>query len=167
MTTNFSTKFTRQDVTALYCLIGEAVFMIQHLEGALSVSITLKKDVKHPGSMPKEEADNRLKKRQSLTLGQAIDLAKENDLYSDVLHNNLKDLREERNWLVHKFVNHNLYDMHRFSTRDGLFHRIKAISNTANMLQRAIEADLIDFSESKGMDMSRIRATMKQYCYEA
>ena len=160
---DFRMKPTSQDVTALYYLIGEAVFMIQYLEGALSVSITLKKDVKHPGNMSKEEADNRLKKHQSLTLGKAIDLAKESNLYSDTLYNELKDFKEERNWLIHKFVNHNLDDIHATSTRDGLFRRIKIISNRASMLQRAIETDLLEFSESKDVNMSRVRAAIKQY----
>lgn len=66
----------------------------------------------------------------------------------------------------HKLVNHNLYDMHTCSTRDRLFHRIKTISNTANMLQWAIEADLTEFSESKGIDMTNVRVAMKQYNHE-
>jgi len=164
MTINSDMKL--QDITALYFLIGEAVFMIQHLEGALSISITLKKDVKHPGSMSKEEANNRLKKHQSLTLGQAVNLAKKNGLYSDI-YSDLNALSEERNWLIHKFVNHNLNDMHASSTRDGLFHRIKTISNKANMLQRAIETDLLEFSELKGIDTSRVRVAIKQYIHEA
>lgn len=167
MTINFSMQLTSQDVADLYWLIGEAVFMIQHLEGALSVSITLKKDVKHPGSMPKEEANNRLKKHQSLPLGRAVELAKENNLYSDALHNDLENFRGERNWLIHKFVNHDLDEIHAASTRNGLFHRIKTISNKANTFQRVIEADLIEFSESKGIDMTRVRAAMKQYNREA
>lgn len=137
--------------------------MIQLLEGALSVSITLKKDVKHPGSMSKEEANNRLKKRQSLPLGRAIEVAKESNLYSDTLHNDLENFREERNWLIHKLVNHNLDDMYAASKRDELFHRIKTISNKASMLQQTIETDLLEFSESKGMDISRTRAAIKKH----
>ena len=45
----------RKDIASLYCLIGEAVCMIQHLEGALSHSITLKKDVKYPHTFAKDK----------------------------------------------------------------------------------------------------------------
>jgi hypothetical protein len=47
------------------------------------------------------------------------------------------------------------------SSKDKLFHRIKTISNNAEMLQRTIEDDLIEFSESVGVDMSRVRAAIK------
>lgn len=167
MMINFSAKPASQDVTSLYFLIGEAVCRIQHLEGALSVSITLKKDVQYPGRIPKGEADNFLEKyRSSLTLGHAIKLAKKHDLYSDILYGDLEALLEERNWLVHKFLHHNLDDMHVTSTRDRLFHRIKTISDKAKVLQGAIEADLIEFSESVGKDMSTVRAYIKQYSHE-
>lgn len=166
MTINYKTEPAKQEVASLYYLIGEAICMIQHLEGALSVSITLKKDVLYPYRIPKEEADNFLKKYHSFTLGKAIKLARENRLYSDILYRDLEKFLEERNWLVHKFIIDSLDDMYVASTRDNLFHRIKAISNKAKTLQGAIEADLIKFSESLGLDMSRIRAYIKQYSHE-
>ncbi len=164
MTISFSTKPTNQDVAFLYSLIGEAMCMIQHLEGALNVSITLKKDVKYPHRISKEEADNFLKKyRSSITLGQAIQLVKKNGLYSDTLRGDLKAFLEERNWLVHKFLHQHLDDIQATSARDRLFHRIKSISDKAKMLREAVEADLIDFSESIGIDMSRVRAYIRHY----
>ena len=167
MAINFKTNLANQDVASLYCLIGEAVCMIQHLEGALSVSITLKKDVKYPHSMSMEEAEDHLKKYQSYPLGKAIQIAKKTSLYSDTLYSDLKAFLEERNWLVHKFLHHNLDDMNITSARDRLLHRIKAISSKAKMLQGTIEADLITFSESVGMDMSRVRAYIKQHSHKA
>lgn len=125
---------SNQNAVSLYCLISETVYMIQHLEGALSVSITLKKDVQYPHRIPKEEADNFLEEYRTLTLGQAIKLAKKNGLYSDTLYSELKVFLEERNWLIHKFLHHHLDDMHATSTRDKLFHKIKTISNKKKTL---------------------------------
>lgn len=51
-------------------------------------------------------------------------------------------------------------------TKDRLFHRIKTISKKARMLQRTIENDLIAFSESAGIDMSNVRAYIRQHSYE-
>ncbi len=166
MTINYKTEPTNQEVASLYYLVGEAICMIQHLEGALSVSITLKKDVLYPYRIPKEKADNFLKEYRSLPLGKAIQLAKKNGLYSDTLYRDLAKLLEERNWLVHKFIIYSLDDMYVASTRDNLFHRIKVISNKAKTLQGAINTDLIKFSESVGLDMSRIHAYIKQYSHE-
>lgn len=42
--------------------------------------------MKHPGSISREEANNHLRKHQSLMLGGAIDLANENNLYFDNLY---------------------------------------------------------------------------------
>lgn len=58
MANNFGTVPTNHDVTDTYLLIGEAICMVQHLEGALSVLITLKKDVRYPCSVSKKEADD-------------------------------------------------------------------------------------------------------------
>lgn len=76
MSINFKQKITQQDGKSLYCLIGEAMCMIQHLERALSTSITLKKDVQYPLRISKEEANKILKKYSSFTLGKAIKIAK-------------------------------------------------------------------------------------------
>jgi len=163
MTINNKTNATSQEI-ALYCLIGEAMCMIQYLEGALSTLITLKKDVRYPHRVTKKEADNLLEKyRSSYTLGRAIKCAKENALFSDDLHKDLDELLQERNWLTHKLIIYHLDDMYTASTRDILFHRIKAIANKSKTLQIAIEVNLIKFSESVGLDMSRVRAYMKQY----
>lgn len=161
MTINYS-----QDITSLYCLIGEAVCMIQHLEGALSVSITLKKDIQSPGRISKKNADDFLQENLSFTLGKAIKLSKKNGLYSDILYNELDSFLDERNWLVHKFLQQHLDDIHVISKRDRLFHRIKTISNNAKMLKEIIEADLIEFSESVGVDMTKVRAYVKKYSNE-
>ena len=52
MPSEYKKKSANQDEINLYCLVGEALCMVQHLEDALSHSITLKKDVKKPYSMP-------------------------------------------------------------------------------------------------------------------
>ena len=126
--------------------------------------ITLKKDVKSPHSFTKEMANKILEKNQSYTLGKAIRVAKDNDLYSKTLFNALRAFLCERNWLIHNFVNNNRDDMLTYSKRIRLLHRIKNISCTAKELQQIIENDLIEFSESVGVDMSRTRAAIEQYC---
>lgn len=163
MPENLKTKLATQDVSSLYLLIGEAICMIQNLEAALSTSIALKKDVQYPHRITKEEADNFLKIYQSFTLGQAIKLAKQHQLYLDTIYNNLTELLKERNWLVHKCLHQHLDDIHSAATKKNLFHKIKSISVKANTLQEAIEEDLIIYSELVGKDMSRVRAFIKQY----
>ena len=52
------------------------------------------------------------------------------------------------------------------SVIDVFLNRIKTISDDAKRLQETIEADLIAFSESVGVDMSRVRAYIKQYSHK-
>jgi hypothetical protein len=148
---------------SLYCYIGEAVCMIQLLEGALSTSITLKKDVRCLDRISKQEADDFRKKNYKFTLGDAISLAKKNNLYSAVIVRDLEDLKEERNWLIHRLLHENLEAVHAEPITQELFHRVKAISNKAKMLKETIETDLVEFSELQGVNMSRVRECMKQH----
>lgn len=153
---------TAKDVNYLFYLIGEAVCMIQFLEDALSHSITLKQDVQYPYPILKKDAEAYLNKYQSRTLGNAITIAKEKDLYTDKLQNELSDFLKERNWLIHKCAPHHIDDLLEASGRDQLFNRIKAITQRAIYLRKVLEIDMIEFSEERGLDMSRVRSVMKK-----
>lgn len=147
--------------------MGEALCMVQHLEGAISCSITLKNDVRHTNNVSKEEANRILENYRSVPLGKALRIAKQKMLYSHTLQNELDALLKERNWLVHKCIIYNLDDMFIPSSKEKLFQRIKMVSNEAKRLQYAIEDDLIEYSESIGMDMSMVRAEINQVLDEA
>lgn len=137
--------------------------MIQHVEDALSHALAMKKDIKHPRNMPKVEADGVLKKYRLLTLGKAISQAKKSQLYSEEFFAQFEGFPEERNWLVHKCIPYHLDEIFVASRKDALFQRIKCISNKAKHLQRIIEDDLIEYSESIGLDMSNVREAIKKH----
>lgn len=155
----FIYKKDRQGMVALYCLMGEALCMIQHLEDALSHSLALKQSAKYPNNMLRDESNKALEKYRRYTLGQAVSLAKKHGLYHDKLQDVINDLLIERNWLIHKCID----DLYNSARKEGLFHRIKNISSNAVIIKHDIEVDLVAFSELRGMDMSRVRAAIKQY----
>lgn len=163
MSLEYKMKPANQDEIKLYCLIGEALCMVQHLEDVLSHSITLKKDVKIPFSMPLKKANELLEEYHFYTLGQAIKLVKKEGIYPESLLQNLDIFLLERNWLVHKCMRQNRDDMYSETSMHNLFHRIKNITEKAHTLLQSIEADLIDFSSSNGLDMSGVRAVMQKY----
>jgi hypothetical protein len=66
---NYKGKPASREELSLYCLIGEAICSVQHVEDALSHLITLRKDVKIPFGIPKSEGEKFLEKHRSLTLG--------------------------------------------------------------------------------------------------
>lgn len=162
MSYEYKKKPANRDEINLYCLIGEALCMVQHLEDALSHSITLKKEVKKPYSMPLKKANELLEKYRFYTLGQAINLAKKEIIYPESLLQDLGIFLSERNWLVHKCMLQNRDDMYSGTDKHKLFHRIKNVTEKARILLQSVEMDLMDFSLLNGFDMSGVRAAMQR-----
>lgn len=149
----------KQEEVFIFTLMGQTLLNIQVLEDTLSRSITLKVDVGHPRKVSRAEVDELLKKRQSFTLGKAIGVAVEHGLYSDDVRSALGSLVDERNWFVHK----SLDDFYIPARREALVKRLNSMAIEAHRLQRAIEDDLIAYSESNGLDMSAVRAQTKDF----
>lgn len=143
----------------LYSYLGESLCAVQILEDALSHSIVLKKTEPDQNN----EADNLLKKQRSYTLGRAINIVKKESLLPKPLEIELSEFLIERNWLIHKSITDNKKDYKSDSYYNNLFEKTKAISLKANTLQIAIELDLIEYSEKKGIDMTKVKNDMNKY----
>lgn len=141
----------------LYTSLGEALLKTQVVEQALSHSITLKMNPDET----KERADEFLKKQQRYTLGQAIKIANEEQLYNLPLQKELNAFLEQRNWLVHKVVGGNEEKFNAGIIGKELLDKIHSISDKATIIHRSIEYDLIAFCSSRGRDMSKIRAVLE------
>ena len=149
-----------QEEVALFTMMGQTMLNIQVLEECLGASITIKVDVGHPRKISKVEADARLKHLlRKYTLGGAIKEASKNKLYSKEIQAALGAFLKERNWFTHRIVD----DVYSPAEWDALFVRIKSIANEAHRIQRAIEDDLICYSENNGLDMSSVRTAIKQW----
>jgi hypothetical protein len=149
-----------QEEVVLFTMMGQALLNIQVLEECLSASITLKVDVGYPRKLSKAEADEKLKRRlRKYTLGNAIKEAAEKKLYAEDVQLALETFLQERNWFTHRIVD----DVYTPAKWGALFARLKSIANEAHRIQRAIEDDLILFSEANGLDMSNVRAAIKQW----
>lgn len=154
-------KTATQNEINLYCLIGEAVCMVQILEDALSASITLKRDVKKPGTISLVEANKSREKYRSYTLGRAIKLVQEENILPRPLQEALENFVSERNWLIHKSTQ-NENEVLSESNK----HRIKSICELALALKESVEADLILYSSSVGVYMSGVRAVIRKHYEE-
>jgi hypothetical protein len=143
---------------SLYLLIGESVCAIQHVEDALSHSLTLK--MERPRL--KSAAEQILEKNHAYTLGAAIKVAKQSNLYHDSILRGLGELLSERNWLIHRSIaqGRDKWDLN--IDREKLMKRIKNITVQSQRSMEEIEMDLIEFSEKNGVDMSRVRAEIKR-----
>lgn len=159
MVHNIKFKEASKNEITLYTVLGESLCVVQILEDALSHSIVLKKT--EPDQ--KKEADDLLKKQRSYTLGMAINAIKKESLFPKSLEIELSKLLTERNWLIHKSITENKDDLKSDSRFNELFNRIKALTLKAHKLQILIELDLIEYSEKKGIDMTKVKDAMNKY----
>jgi hypothetical protein len=141
----------------LYTSLGEALLKTQVVEQALSHSITLKINADET----KERADEFLKRQQRYTLGKAIKIANEKKLYNLSLQEEINAFLVQRNWLVHNLIPGNEEDFNAGLIKNELLDKIDSVRDQAAIIHRKIEYDLIDFCESKGRNMSKIRAALK------
>lgn len=162
MSKNYRYKQASKEEVTLYCLVGEAVCAVQHVEDALSHSIVMKK------TRPelKKEADNLLDKYRSYTLGKAIKIAKKECLFSELLLQALDDFLLERNWLIHKSIAQNRREWDLNASRDKVIARIKEITIHAHNLVGLITEEMMRFAEDNGVNMSRIRTEISKYYTE-
>lgn len=153
MRENLASKPASREEMAFYCVMGEALCMIQELESALSHSITLKK---HHAASKKLADDALIKHHEGHTLGKAIKLAEDENLYPLLLQKDLSDLNKRRNWLIHKAVFETRDDPYLDPRKHNLFQKIKSIADDARRLQHQIELDMVEFCTSRGKDMSKV-----------
>lgn len=145
------------DEILVYAFTGEALWKVQHVEQALNILITLKMN----SDKTRKEVDMFLNEHQKYTLGKAIKTAKDNNLLNSSTQDELNTFLKLRNWLVHKsmwesqIINSNKKNIHE------LIAKLKSISDKAENIQSMIEYDMIEFSESRGRDMSKIRELLK------
>lgn len=158
MSTMLANQVSENGIT-LYCCLGESLCAVQILEDALSHAIVMKRT--EPNQ--KEKADNLFRKERRYTFGMALDVAKKESLLPKSLEIELSKLLDERNWLVHKSISNDKEGFKSDSFFKELFQRTKAITLKAHELQISVERDLIEYSEKKGIDMSKIRNEMKKH----
>lgn len=77
MSHNYRYKPASQQEVILYCLVGEALCAVQHVEDALSHSIVMNKT----SPSQKKEAYILLDKRRTYTLGKVIKIAMQENLF--------------------------------------------------------------------------------------
>ncbi|PWH82007.1 hypothetical protein DIS18_12125 [Algibacter marinivivus] len=151
-------KETSEKEINLYTCLGESLCAVQILEDALSHLIILKKT--EPDQ--KKVADDLLKKQQFYTFGRAIKIAKDESLLPNSLETELSSLLKERNWLVHESITIDKNNYKTDSFFNELFKRTKSITLKAQKLKVSIELDLIEYSEKKGIDMSKVKNEMNK-----
>lgn len=153
-------KPANQAELTLYCVMGEAVCMIQELESALSCAVIIRMH----SAATRAEADEALhKQRKQYTLGRAVQLADKEKFFSSSLQNDLNNFYQKRNWLIHDAMFESKEYRSDEIRMNQLFDKVQSIAREAIIIKHAIEMDMLDFSESQGKDMSSVRKAMKEH----
>lgn len=145
-----------EELHALFFLIGQGIWHLQTVEDALHTTITLKRDVKAPGSITEERARTFLAQHRRKTLGQSLGISRQAQVLSADLQKRLEHFKEERDWLVHRSVHQNGDDLYDDETRLALISRIRNFSKEANVLRRLIYSELEAFCVSQGISREKI-----------
>ncbi|MBN8878041.1 MAG: hypothetical protein J0I32_10880 [Sphingobacteriales bacterium] len=144
-------KPANQQEIMLYTRMGEAICQIQILEQALTHCLTLKLNP----DVAESEANNFLLQQQQKTFGTAVRLAAKKGAYPEELQKSLEELLDQRNWLVHHAMRDSQQG-NRIVVMESILKKVKSITDKAEKLQQLLEWDLIDFSASKGRNVSRL-----------
>jgi hypothetical protein len=155
-------QINADDLHTLYVLIGKAIWLLQHVEDALSTAITIKHEIKTRGSMSAAQAEAILAKHRGNTLGTSLRISWETGLFAAQLQGRLDKFREERDWLVHRSVHQNGADLYEDDKRLKVMCRIEAFSEEALALQKAVESDLEQFGEAQGLKKEWVLAHAQQ-----
>lgn len=151
-----------EELETLYHSIGKCIWHIQYVEDALHTLLTLKVELKTPGSMPEEKAYELLKKHRRATLGTALRIAKENTSLPQELFVRLSSLKEERDWLVHRSQHQDGDNLYTDTGRQATFQRLDTLQEEAISLQSAIAEQIHIYAESHGVSSEKAEEIARQ-----
>lgn len=143
-------QISEDELFVFFTAIGKGIWMLQSVEDALHVYVVLKTRMKRPGCIMEAEAEVQLAKQRALTLGRSLGIAEKSDVLSPELHAELKDFKEERDWLVHRSIQ-DRDDLYVDEKRAAMIKRIMEFSGWALNLQKKVCEELETYGASLGV----------------
>lgn len=143
-------QITEEELLVFYAAIGKSVWMLQNVEDALHVYVVLKTKVERPGGITEAEAELHLAKQRAHPLGRSLGMAENGNVLSHELHAELKEFKEERDWLVHRSIQ-DRDDLYVDGKREAMIKRIMELSEWALRLQKKICEELVTYGDSLGV----------------
>lgn len=141
---------------------GQALGQLQLLEeSSIIVLVLMTQAVK---SMGQDAGNALLLKAKRRTFGQTIAEMVKADLLSEDLKNRFQRIRDERNWLVHNFVEERHQAMRDYSVLLKLINRLRAIGDESRELMKALLAESENFLLQNGLSAEEVQAEMERAC---
>ncbi|MGN7725441.1 hypothetical protein ACTJIL_06420 [Luteimonas sp. 22616] len=155
-------QITADELATLYHEIGACIWHMQYLEDALHNFLTMKVELRAPGLVEEQEALALLAKHRRATLGTALRTAETSGALPAPILLQLRALKEERDWLVHRSMHqdgNNLYTDH---GRGTVFDRLSDIQSRTFHLKEQIVKEIEAFCTEHGISSSEADEAAKE-----
>lgn len=151
-------RISQDELSYLYHRIGKAVWHLQYVEEVLGYLYIIKGVIAEPYSMSEEDAEEKLRKTQTNTLGSLLTVIEKRNLVKDPLLTDLKNFNQVRRWLIHKSLIESGDDLYTDSGRKRVFDRIGNFIGEAIRLQKQVSSEITSYCVSKGISEAWINA---------
>jgi hypothetical protein len=155
-------QITAEELTALYHDVGACIWHIQYLEDVLHTFLTIKVEIKEPGNIEKNEAMALLDKHRRATLGTAIRTAENARVLPQELIDQLRSLKDERDWLVHRSMHQDGDGLYTDYGRKAVFSRLALLQEQTIRLKSQIMSEVEAFCSGHGISSAEANALAKK-----
>lgn len=151
-------RISQDELSHLYHRLGKAVWHLQYVEEALGYLYIIKGVIVEPYSMSEKDAEQKLRKTQTDTLGSLLKAIEKRNLIKEPLLTDLKNFNKVRRWLIHKSLIESGDDLYTDSGRKRTFDRIENFIKEAIRLQKQVSSETTSYCVSKGISEGWINA---------
>jgi hypothetical protein len=144
-------QLTAHELDALYLSVGRSIWHIQYLEDVLHTYLTLKIEIREPGRVTAEEARELLAKHRRASLGTALGVAAKHEALKAELLTELRSLKDERDWLVHRSMHQDGDSLYTDEGRNAVFARLDALMEKTIRLKSQVLAATEAFCAGHGI----------------
>ena len=140
----------------LYWAIGKCVWHVQYLEDVLHSYLTLKIEIRERARVSKAEALQLLAKHRRATLGTALGIAEKHSALPAELVTDLRALKDERDWLVHRSMHQDSYKLKSKEGQKEFFGRLADFLEATVEIKARLFFETKAFCESHGISVEAI-----------
>lgn len=159
-------QISADELATLYHGIGACIWQMQYLEDVLHTFLTMKIELREPGRIAQKEAMELLAKHRRATLGTALKTAETAKVLPSELVKQLRELKSDRDWLVHRSMHENGADLYTDHGRRAIFARLDDIQERTIRLKASVVEQLEIFFDGHGLSASKVNAMARQQIAE-
>lgn len=144
-------QLTSDELDSLYNSVGRCIWHIQYPEDVLHTLLTMKVEIRERGRVTAEEAYELLAKHRRASLGTALGTAEKHGSLQPELLADLRKLKDERDWLVHRSMNQDGDSLYTDDGRNAVFSRLEALMQKTLHLKSKVMAETEAFCTGHGI----------------